>query len=57
MTLNALTKSSPSYVPVAELFCARTGRREVPGSVLGRACRSSRSEFSVVFFEIRVNVG
>ena len=27
----------------------KTGRREVPGSNLGRACRLSRSEFSVVF--------
>ena len=26
-----------------------TCRREVPGSILGRACRPSRSEFSVVF--------
>ena len=26
-----------------------TGRREVPGSMSGRACRPSRSEFSVVF--------
>ena len=34
-----------------------TGRREVPGSNLGRACRPSRSEFSVVFSETRVNTG
>ena len=26
------------------------GRREVPGSILGRACRPSRSVFSMVFF-------
>ena len=34
-----------------------TGRREVPGSNPGRACRPSRSEFSVVFSETRVNTG
>ena len=33
------------------------GRREVPGSFLGPACRPSRSEFSVVFSETRVNMG
>ena len=33
----------------------KTGRREVPGSNLGRACRPSRSEFSVVFSETRLN--
>ena len=33
-----------------------TGRREVLGSN-GRACRPSRSEFSVVFSETRVNTG
>ena len=35
----------------------KTGRRDVPGSNSGRACRSSRSEFSVVFSETRVNTG
>ena len=35
----------------------KTGRREVPGSNPGRACRPSRSEFSVVFSEIRINTG
>ena len=34
-----------------------TGRREVPGSNTGRACRPSCSEFSVVFSETRVNTG
>ena len=29
----------------------KTGRREVPGSNPGRACRPNRSEFSVVFSE------
>ena len=38
--------------------CAqKTGRREVPGSIPGRACRPSRSKFSVVFSETRVNAG
>ena len=35
----------------------KTGRREVPGAIPGRACRPSRSEFSVVFSETRVNTG
>ena len=35
----------------------KTGRREVPGYNPGCACRPSRSEFSVVFSEIRVNTG
>ena len=33
----------------------KTGRREVPGSNPGRACRPSRSEFTVIFFETRVD--
>ena len=33
----------------------KTGRREVPSSNPGRACRPTRSEFSVVFSENRVN--
>ena len=35
----------------------RTGRREVPGLNPGRACRPSRSEFSMVFSETCVNKG
>ena len=35
----------------------KTGRRQVPGSIPGCACRPSRSKFSVVFFETRVNTG
>ena len=35
----------------------KTGRREVPGSNPGRACQPTRSEFSVVFSETRVNMG
>ena len=35
----------------------KTGRREVPGSNSGHACRPSRSEFSVVFYETCVNTG
>ena len=34
-----------------------TGGREVPCSIAGPACRPSRSEFSVVFSETRVNTG
>ena len=33
----------------------KTGRREVPGSIPGGACRPSHSKFSVVFSETRVN--
>ena len=44
-------------LPETEWFCTQTGRREVPGSNLGSACRPSRSQFSVVFSEIRVNTG
>ena len=35
----------------------KTGRQEVPGSYTGLACRPSRQEFFVVFFETRVNIG
>ena len=35
----------------------RAGRREVPGSITGCACRPCRSEFSVVFSETRVDTG
>ena len=35
----------------------KTGRREMPVSNPGRACRPSRSEFSVVFSETPVNTG
>ena len=36
---------------------SKTGRRDGPGSFFGRACRPSRSEFSVAFSETRVNTG
>ena len=36
-------------------YAPNVGRREVPGSIPGRACRPSRSEFSLVFSEIRIN--
>ena len=42
---------------MAARLCSNTGRREVPGSIPGRACRISRLEFSLVFSEIRVNLG
>ena len=38
-------------------LCSKTGRREVPGSFLSRACRPSRSKCSVFFSETRVNTG
>ena len=36
---------------------SKTGRCEEPGSLPGHACRPSRSEFSVVPSETRVNTG
>ena len=36
---------------------SKIGRREVSGLFLGRACRPTRSKFSVVFSESRVNMG
>ena len=43
--------------PVAKpvVVTLKTGRREVPGSNPGSACRPSRSEFFVLFSETRVN--
>ena len=38
-------------------FNIQTGRREVPGSNPGRACRPSLSEFSVVISETHVYTG
>ena len=35
----------------------KTGRLGVPGSIPGHACQLSRSEFSVVFSEISINMG
>ena len=35
----------------------KTGRREVPGSILGHACLPSCLEFSMVFSKTRVNQG
>ena len=42
---------------MTECFEIETGRREVPGSIPGRACRPSRSEITVVFSKIRLNTG
>ena len=46
-----------SAPPVAERFCAQTGKRQVPSSNPGHACQPNRLEFSVVFSENRVNAG
>ena len=35
----------------------KTGRREMQGSIFGRAYRPSRLEFNVVFSETRVTTG
>ena len=34
----------------------KIGRQELPGSILACACRSNRSEFSLVFSETRINM-
>ena len=39
------------------LWGIKTGRREVPGSFLGLACRPKRLKFSVVLSETHVNTG
>ena len=52
-TENLHKTNSPSRGGVVTL---KTGRREVPGSNPGRACRLSRSEFSAVFSETGVNI-
>ena len=36
---------------------SKTGRREVPGSILGRACLPSLSEFSMLLSETGVSMG
>ena len=38
-------------------YSFKAGRRVVPSSINGRACRPSRSEFFVVFSEKRANTG
>ena len=43
--------------PVAENFFSVTGRYDVPDPILGCTCRPSRSEFSLVFSETRINTG
>ena len=45
-----------AYCPTSGVAVTlKTGRREVSGSNRGRACRPSRSEFSMVFSETRIN--
>ena len=46
------------YSPTSgRVVTLKTGRQEMLGPNPGRACRPSRSEFSVVFSETRVNTG
>ena len=52
---NAISIYSTSGSTSGSAVTLKTGRREVPGSNPGRACRPSRSEFSAVFSETRVN--
>ena len=47
----------PRHPQKLSISALKVGRREVPGSIFGRACRPIRSEFSVVFSETRVNTG
>ena len=44
------------YTFICLAVTLKTGRREVPGSNPSRVCRPNRSEFFVVFSEIRVNM-
>ena len=48
---------STAWVPhqCRSSIAIKAGRREVPDLNPGRACRLSRSEFSTVFTETRVN--
>ena len=50
-------KKIMSYKVSETVVTLKTGKREVPCSNPGRACRPSRSEFSVVISETRVNTG
>ena len=43
------------YNSYFNIICIHIHRWEVRGSIPGRACRPSRSGFSVVFSEIHVN--
>ena len=52
--MNSPTLETP---PVAERFCAQTGRQEMPGSYPGCTCLPNRLEFSMVFSETHVNTG
>ena len=47
---------NPFEILSSRAFCAQC-RREVTGSISGRACWPSRSEFSMIFTETRVNTG
>ena len=51
-------KNSKAYCPTSGIAVTlKTRRRVVPGSNLGRACLTSRSKFSLIFSETRVNTG
>ena len=54
---NRIRSSKISCPTSATAVTLKNGRRKVPGSNPGRACRPSRAEFSVVFSETRVNTG
>ena len=43
--------------PMGERFPFKFGKWEMLGSILGRACRPSRTKFSVIFSETRLNTG
>ena len=51
MLVCVIRPSFPEWLPY------KTGRREVQGSFQDRACRPSRSEFSVVLSETLLNKG
>ena len=43
--------------PMNEILSYQTDKQDVPSSILGRACRSKCTEFSVDFSETRKNMG
>ena len=57
MEIYDVVKNYPEKKNTGTAVTLKTGRREVPDSNAGHACRPSLSEFSVVFSETRVNTG
>ena len=54
---NTLTRRHRNRPTSGTAVTLKTGRGKVPGSNPSCACRPSHSDFSMVFFETRVNTG